>query len=39
MNSPIKTPFKLRSRRVTSHQIPVTSLVVADFQSLLVDTL
>ncbi|WP_287438971.1 hypothetical protein, partial [Reinekea sp.] len=39
MNSPIKPAFKLRSRRVASHQIPVTSLVVADFQSLLVDTL
>ena len=39
MNSANKIPFKLRSRRVASHQIPVTSLVLADFQSLLVDTL
>ena len=39
MNSITDTPFKLRSRLVASHQIPVTSLIVSDFQPLLAHTL
>ncbi|WP_320825509.1 septum site-determining protein MinC [Reinekea sp.] len=39
MNQITNTPLKLRNRLVASHQIPVTSLIVSDFQPLLASTL